>query len=119
MINKNNNQKNSPRIILVDLDGTLTHDICWTPKDCLNARPNKKAIDKIWECFKGDFLVIYTARKDKLIPATLRWLRESNVYFNAISNIKAPADIYIDDKCINIKDLIKNGKKRRQRKQKK
>lgn len=29
------------KIFAIDMDGTLTKEICWTPEDCLNATPNK------------------------------------------------------------------------------
>jgi hypothetical protein len=40
-----------------------------------------------------------------LIPATLEWLRRNNVQYQAFSNKKASADIYIDDKNIKPEEM--------------
>lgn len=99
-------------IICVDVDGTLTKEICWTKRDCLTATPNKKVIDKVNKQYQKDFIVIYTARVDELIVPTLEWLRKNGVKFHAISNNKIPANLYLDDKatfCGN-KDIKKKFK---------
>ena len=101
----------SAKIIMIDMDGVLTSDTAWTIEDARKCKPNQKAIDKIWKTFRNDFIIIYTARKDKLIPETLKWLRRHNIYYNAISNEKQPAHLYIDDRCINITDFMKGGGK--------
>lgn len=49
--------------------------------------------------YHNAFVIIYTARKDELIPATLEWLRRNNVRWHAFSNIKIPASLYVDDKA--------------------
>lgn len=97
--------KSRKKVILVDMDGTLSQGVCWTPEECLGAKPNLSVIKKVNELAKEGFIVIWTARRDKLIPATMQWCRKNGVIFHAISNHKAPADIYIDDNCINVADL--------------
>jgi uncharacterized HAD superfamily protein len=94
-------------VICIDVDGTLTHEICWTPGECSIARPRRDVINKVNELCDKHFIVIYTARRDELIPATLKWLRENGVMFHAISNSKIPTDVgYVDDKNISIKDFV-------------
>jgi uncharacterized HAD superfamily protein len=98
-------------IICVDVDDTLTHETCWTVEQCENATPRQDVIDRVNEVSITNFIVIYTARRDFLIPATLKWLRKHGVVFHAFSNNKCPTDIgYLDDKAITIKDFLKGGK---------
>ncbi len=90
-----------PKILAFDMDGCLTKETCWTPKDCLNATPNMKVVELARKLDMGNIIIIYTARRDNLIPATLQWLRKHGVPFFAISNNKMYADVYIDDKAFN------------------
>ena len=94
-------------VIAVDMDGTLTTDTCFTPKECETAKPNQKIINWVARKSRGNFIIIYTARRDDLIPDTLRWLRRHNVRFDAISNNKMVADIYIDDRNLTIEQVLK------------
>ena len=87
------------------MDGTLSEGVCWTPEDCLNAKPKLDIIKKVNEMAQQGYLVIWTARRDNLLPATLEWCRKQGIHFQAISNNKSAGDIYIDDNCINVKDL--------------
>lgn len=93
------------KVVLFDLDQTLCKEECWTPEDCLSATPNLKIIDKINKIYLRNFVVIYTARRDENIPATLKWLRKHNISFHAISNHKCSADIYIDDKAYRPEEI--------------
>lgn len=88
-------------VIGVDMDGTLTQKTCWTEEDCLNALPNESVVAKVNEFRLKHFVIIYTARRDELLPATIKWLRKHDVYFNGISNRKEPFDMYLDDKAFN------------------
>lgn len=97
-------KKITEQVINFDCDGTLTKKVCWTEKDCKNAEVNKKSRSKIRELYKNHFIVIYTARRDHLLPATLEWLRRNSIPFHAISNNKIPGWI-VDDCCTNIRDL--------------
>lgn len=99
------NLRDKLKVILVDLDGVLCNGESFTEKQCQNAKPNNKIIGKINELYKVNFIVIYTARRDHLIPATLRWLRRNGVYFHAFSNNKTSADIYIDERAIKPSEL--------------
>ena len=93
------------QIIAVDMDGNLCREVCWTETECELATPNLTMIKTVNELSKKHHIVIYTARKDKLIPATLVWLRKNEVHFDAISNKKMPANVYIDDRAINTNDF--------------
>ena len=86
------------KVIAVDLDGVLCKGESWTPEQCLKAKPILKNIERVNKLHKTNFIVIYTARRDFLIEATLKWLRKNGVEFQAISNKKMSADLYIDDK---------------------
>lgn len=99
-------------ILMIDLDGTLTHDHCWTLEECEKAEPRQEVINKVNEVYLTNFIVIYTARRDENIPATLKWLRKNGVMYHAISNIKIPTDVgYVDDKNITIDQFLKMGKR--------
>ena len=95
------------KVLLVDMDDTLTKGTCWTPEDCLNAEPRQEVIDKV-NSLTNVWVIVYTARRDELIPATIKWLRKHNVRYQAISNIKIPACVgYLDDKSITIENFLK------------
>lgn len=94
------------KVFLIDCDGTLTKSVCWTPEDCLNAEPRQDVIDKV-NSLGCVWIIVYTARRDELIPATIKWLRKHNVRYHAISNIKIPSCVgYIDDNSITIEDFL-------------
>ncbi len=94
------------KVFLVDCDGTLTKSVCFTPEECENAEPRQDVIDKV-NSLGCVWVIIYTARRDELIPATIRWLRKHNVRYHAISNIKIPSCVgYIDDNAIPVEDFL-------------
>lgn len=86
------------KIVAVDLDGLMCEGEHWSIEECRCAKPNLEILKKVNDLYMKHFVIIYTARKDELIPVTLEWLRRNNVRYNAISNLKMPADIYYDDK---------------------
>jgi len=94
------------KVILVDMDGVLCQGESWTPEDCLKAEPLQVNIQKVNKLSKLNFIVVWTARRDDLIPATLKWLRRNDVVFHAVSNNKSPADVYIDDKLIKMEEVM-------------
>lgn len=97
--------KNNRQILAFDVDGTLCKEVCWTPEECLKATPVKKVIDSINSHHDDAITIIHTARKDELIPATLKWLRDNGVHYWAITNQKLPADQYVDDHAIRPEEL--------------
>ena len=85
----------------IDVDKTLTLETCFTPQQCLDAEPRHQMIEVVNKLAQRDVIIIYTARQDRLIPATLQWLRHWHVRYDAISNEKRPSDLVIDDKSFN------------------
>lgn len=96
----------SERVVLVDLDGTLCEGNSWTREECLKAAPKEEMIKKVNEAYQKNFIVIYTARRDENIPATLEWLRRNNVRFHAFSNQKTAGDVLIDDIAIRPEEFL-------------
>jgi uncharacterized HAD superfamily protein len=86
------------RRIGVDIDGVLCVGEHWRdPQACLQAVAIQNGIDRVNKLYKTDFIILYTARQNYLISATLEWLEKNNVHFHAISNHKIPLDCLIDD----------------------
>ena len=98
--------KMTAKLIMVDLDGTLTQEVAFTIDECRKATPVKVIIDKVTELYAANFIVIYTARRDELLPVTLEWLRVNNIRYHAISNLKIPADVYVDDKMMSFEKFL-------------
>ena len=102
--------------IIVDLDNTL----CVVEnRDFINAKPIQEVIDKVAEYHaKGYEVVISTARgqnscktpkemQDKYYEITKGWLDANNVRYDSIEiGYKKNADLYIDDKAINVEDFL-------------
>ena len=93
------------KVVGVDLDGLLCSGDSFTPEDCLKAKPNEYNIGLVNKLQMTNFVVVYTARRDELIPKTLEWLRRNNVRYQAISNIKTPFDYYWDDRSIDAEGI--------------
>lgn len=93
------------KIILCDVDGTLTKDICWTEDECRKAKPRKDVIAKVNELHKTCFIFIYTARREDFMTVTVEWLRENGVKFHGWMFGKVPADLYLDDHAITPEEL--------------
>lgn len=98
---KNPNDK----VIAVDLDGTLCHGEFWGDDE---PTPIKERIDFLWELYKkGGHIIIYTARAPRYFEATNAWLIKHDVPFHGIAmQKKIGADVYIDDKALNIDDVF-------------
>lgn len=97
---KNPNDK----VIAVDLDGTLCEGEFWGTEE---VEPKKEMIAKVWEWYKkGAHIIIYTARQPRYYSITLAWLLKNEVPFHGIAMLYKPgADLYLDDKAINIEDI--------------
>lgn len=90
----------------IDFDESLCEEVCWTESDAKNATPKKDFIEQVNRLSdQGHFIVVYTARRDHLMPASLEWLRKHGVKYHAISNTKIPLDYYVDDKSVHIRDI--------------
>ena len=90
-----------PKVIAVDMDGTLTNGMCWDEKSCYEAKPNQRVIDCINNLSLKNFIVIHTARRRELYTATVDWLEMYGVRYHAIRMEKMPADCYVDDLSVN------------------
>ena len=94
------------KVVHIDLDGTLCTGEAFTEEECLNAIPRLDVIRKVNKMFHKKYIVIWTARRNDLIGASITWLNKHAVLYNAIDNKKGATDLYIDDKCINIEDFM-------------
>lgn len=84
------------KTIGIDVDGTLCKEVCWTPEQCLKATPIKKNIEQCNKLYSRNIIVIYTARRDNLLEATVKFLKKHGVLYHAISNYKMPLNLLID-----------------------
>lgn len=85
--------------ILIDLDGVL-NEYRNTPFNKDYIPPLKKGAEQfLKDLNKTGNLYLFTTRN--AIQAT-KWLIENNIdkYFEDVTNIKIPAYLYIDDRCI-------------------
>lgn len=108
-------EKNKNKTYVIDLD----HTLCDTKKkkdgnwDYLSAKPFRYRIKKINKLFdKGNKIIIDTARGSvsgiNWKPKTTQQLKKWGLKFHKLrSNIKFPADYYIDDKAINSEIFFK------------
>lgn len=97
---KNPNDK----LIAIDMDGTICTGKFWETEEC---KPIQKMIDKVCSLYKnGAHIIIYTARDPKYYEVTNAWLMKYGVPFHGISmQKKIGADLYIDDKSLNVEDV--------------
>jgi trehalose-6-phosphatase len=91
-------------IIMVDFDGTLTlGGRFWTDDEIL---PNEKVIEWVRKQYrKGNVIIIFTARPYEVARETVAWLTKYNVPYHGINCDKPGAQLYVDDKAINVKDI--------------
>ncbi len=107
-------------IYCFDIDGTICKTI---GADYENAKPIKSVIEKINEIFdSGHDIIIYTARGmgtlngdvakvyDTWYEFTKNQLIEWGLRYHQLILGKPTADVYIDDKSMNIDDWLKSYK---------
>ncbi|MBS4760127.1 MAG: hypothetical protein KHX03_05465 [Clostridium sp.] len=98
------------KTILVDLDGVI-NDYCGNYiKDFIP--PLRKDAREFLELLSKSFkVVIFSTRDEALVKD---WLKKNNLllYISSVTNVKIPAFVQIDDRCINFKgnyaDAIEN-----------
>ena len=92
------------KLLAIDMDGTICKGEFWGDSDPL---PKQEFIDKMWVWYKaGAHIIIYTARQPIYYPDTHAWLIKYKVPFHGITMMMKPgADVYIDDKSLNIDDV--------------
>lgn len=100
-------------IYCFDIDGTICNN---TDGDYENAQPLYNVISRVNELYaKGNTIYFYTARGATTgidwTDITEKQLNSWGVKYNKLFMGKPTADIYIDDKAINIKYWLKKGNK--------
>ena len=92
------------KVIAIDMDGVLCEGEFWGEGEPI---PKQDVIDKVWVWYKkGAHIFIYTARQPIYYPETHAWLIKHKVPFHGIVMMMKPgADIYIDDKALNLDDI--------------
>lgn len=94
------------KVFAIDLDGVLAEGEFWGEGE---PKPIQKMIDQVWVWYKaGAHVIIYTARPPSWFAHTQAWLLKHDVPFHGIvMKVKPGADIYIDDKALNLDDIPK------------
>jgi len=94
---------NGNMIYCFDIDDTLVKMITE-----LEAKPIKSRIKYVNSKYKkGDYIILYTARSDRIKKETIEMLKSFNVLYNELIMNKPKAHIYIDDCTINTRDYFK------------
>lgn len=92
------------KLIAVDFDQTLTNEgRFWKNEPIL---PNLNMVKWINEKYKqGHIIIIHTARPWSIAKETIAWLIKYDIRYHGVNFEKMSADIYVDDKAINVKDI--------------
>ena len=93
--------------IAVDVDGTLCTGQAFTKEECLDATPRLDMIEAVNEIGFNKHIIIWTARRSKLLGATEIWLTRHGLNYHAVDNKKNPWGVYIDDRALNAEDFLK------------
>lgn len=93
------------KLIAIDLDGTICEGEFWGETE---PKPIAAMVERITALYhKGAHIIIYTARQPRYYQHTHSWLLKHCVPFHGICmQMKPGADLYIDDKALNLEDLI-------------
>lgn len=93
------------KLICVDLDGTLSIGEFWGTEEPLPMVDRITFINSLYK--RGAHIIIYTARDPSHYPLTLSWLIRYGVMHHGVAmRVKPGADLYIDDKALNIDDVF-------------
>lgn len=92
-------------LIAVDLDGVLAYGEYWG--DGSKVRPIKENIEFFNKLYtQGAHIIVYTARPVTWASITYSWLDVNGVMYHGLMMGKKPgADLYIDDKALNIEEV--------------
>lgn len=104
------------KVICFDIDGTLTNE-CFIESfltdsimDHKNwfarATPNRKIIKALNKLYKSNTIVLFTKRDDCHHDITTNWLKTNKVKYHRLIMQKPYYDFIIDDKAINVKDVL-------------
>ncbi len=94
-------KKKKLKTILIDLDGVLNNYNGKFDEDVI-PEIRKGADNFIKELYKNYIIKIFTTRNKIL---TVKWLIKNNLdkYIKDVTNIKEPAWLHIDDRCLNFR----------------
>lgn len=96
--------KHERNIIAIDFDETLTSGGRWWKQE--EILPNNKMIEWVnKEYRKGSVIIIHSARPWEIARATAAWLIKHNVRYHGLFLNKLGADLYVDDKALNINNI--------------
>lgn len=90
-------------VICVDFDGVLNKYAGWTGKyEEYEARPGMRTFLKALKA-RDYFVVILTARPYDNLHTVEKWFSDNQAHdlIDMITNVKCPAEVYIDDRAIN------------------
>ena len=90
------------KIIAVDIDGTIATGKFWA-EDCEPIEDNLEKINQLY--FDGHTIIYHTARHPRYYELTYSWLVKHGAYFHALEMGKLTANLYIDDKALNVNDI--------------
>lgn len=94
------------KVICIDLDQTLVDGTYWVG-DKKHPPVNKKMQELVFKLDDaGATIIIWTARPLKAVKETYKWLGQNNLQYPLAVRIKPPASLYIDDKALNVDDVI-------------
>lgn len=97
------NSVQTPKLINVDLDGTLTTG---GPFWHGEPQPNMEMIELVRKLYQsGNHIIIWTARAWEYANETVAWLIKHKVPFHGVYMQKGGCDLYIDDKAMNAKGI--------------
>jgi hypothetical protein len=92
------------RIIAVDIDHTVAQGEWW--HEDREAKPIQEVLDKVNQLYWNKNTIIYhTARHPKYYELTKAWLIKHGAFFHALEMGKLTADVYLDDRALNVKDI--------------
>lgn len=99
------NLQNGNMKYVIDIDGT----VCTQEKDYKNAQPMYDNIEKVNKLYdEGHIIWFYTARGTETgidwSEVTKNQLKEWGVKYHKLLFGKPSADVYIDDKALNVRD---------------
>ena len=92
------------KLIAIDLDGTLCEGKFWEESECVPIPDRIDFVNSLYK--KGAHIIIWTARFPEHAEKTFNWLDNHKILYHGVSmHTKIGADLFIDDKSLNIEDI--------------
>lgn len=99
------------KIIAVDFDGTITLDSPYP----ITGKPNMNMVNLIKKLQVNNKIILWTCREGKYLEEALNICSSLGIVFDEVnenidktsSSRKIYADYYIDDKAVNVLDILK------------